>query len=90
MSENQSEHNCPHCSCGRADLRPEGGLMQGWALGLSSACVFLLPLLGALAGVAIFVQFKLPELAGGALGFATALAVALLITRYLSKRKVWK
>ena len=64
--------------------------MEGWALGLSSACVFLLPLLGALVGVAFFVHLKLPELPGGVLGFAAALAVALLITRYLSKRKVWK
>jgi hypothetical protein len=90
MKENKGEHNCPHCAkSGSADSDSdrEEGLIAGRPLGLASACVFLVPLIGALVGIVIVNRLHLSELLGGAVGFLAGLALAMLFAGFFKRGK---
>ncbi len=84
MSE--SEHSCPNCARGRgAGKRTPDGLIVGWPLVAASALVFLLPLLGALAGTILFNGKNWTQLAGAVAGFVVGGGLAMIVARIFKK-----
>ena len=85
-----NEHGCPHCGrAGSAGEEDSGtARIEGWPLGLASACVFLTPLICALLGVVLFRHLNVSELLGGALGFFAGLGAAMLLARMFKREKV--
>ena len=84
----EKKHNCPHCA--RSDDSQgesnSAGLLTGWQLGLASACVFLLPLIGALAGIAVFNRTEELQIVGGIAGLVVGLLLAMALARFFKKK----
>ena len=84
----KEEHNCPHCARkGNPVGADEDTLLKGWRLGLASACVFLLPLIGALAGITLLNKTNAWQIAGGCAGLVAGLLLATFITKFLKPKK---
>ncbi len=83
----EKKHHCPNCSCSEASENPqdEHELIKGWKLGLASACVFLLPLIGMLLGIIAANFFGVGELTGGIVGLLGGFCLAVAISRFFRK-----
>jgi len=84
----ETEHNCPHCARnGKTEAgASDAGLLKGWRLGLASACVFLLPLLGSLVGIAALNRSEGWQVAGGLIGLVAGLMLAMALARFFKKK----
>lgn len=83
----EKKHHCPNCSCsdGLAARSDSHELIKGWKLGLASACVFLLPLVGMLLGIVAANVAGFGELAGGAPGLLIGFGLAVAVSRLFRK-----
>ena len=83
----EKKHYCPNCSCSEgSESQPASHeLINGWKLGLASACVFLLPLMGMLLGIIVANIVGVGELTGGAVGLLAGFGLAVGVSRFFRK-----